>query len=260
MRFTAAATGAILAQSLLPVAVDSSSSATTSTTTDVKLFESEFFLTLQQRDQERRQFNKKLQGKQGLLPQQPFSDGILKNINKEFLRECTPASSKVSSADVGVLSCGLGQYCVESSDSSTGGYCVSQTTRLPGRRRQQVVGRLSIIELADLFCNRPEETGLTVDCNCTVDFGEFSGEFTCNFGPDCADIDTGCTDETFPICSAEELTANLVGPDNYSYTSCYTQTLPLSNERFYYCTDFGYTAADGPTCDIQVEGVTCNSW
>jgi hypothetical protein len=254
MRF-AIATNAILAHSLLRV-VDSSGSATT-ITTEVELSKTKL-LTLQQHGEKKRQL-KTLPGKHGLLfnnleVQQRID--LLKNVKNEALEECTLSST----ADVGILSCGLGKYCVESSDSPTGGYCVSNNSRMPGRRRQQVVGRMSILELADLFCNRPEETGLTIDCNCTVDFSNFSGEFSCYFGPDCTQVLNGCAEETFPLCSTEQVDATLVGVDSYSYTSCYTQFLPLSNERFTYCTDFGYTATDGPTCDMEVEGVPCNSW
>jgi hypothetical protein len=257
MRF-AIATSAILVPSFLAV-VDSTASAST---TDVKLSEVEL-LTLQQNAEKRRQ-TKSVTGQQVLLSSsldaQQRSSGLLTNINKQTLKECSPSSSGQSHADVGVLSCGLGRYCLESSDSSTGGYCVSNKSQMPGRRRQQVVGRMSIIELADLFCNRPEETGLTVDCNCTVDFSNFSGEFSCSFGPDCTEVLNGCAEETIPLCSTEFLDATLVGADSYNYTSCYTQLLPLSNEQFTYCTDFGYTKTDGPTCDIEVEGVRCNSW
>ncbi|KAG7374380.1 hypothetical protein IV203_013475 [Nitzschia inconspicua] len=253
MRF-AIATGAVLAQSLLPSTVGSSSPSESKSEP----------LTLQQHDQRRRQ-NQKTPGKQGMLHhvllqqnrQSNAAAGLMKNVNKESLQECIP-NSVDPPVDIGVLSCGHGRYCVESSDSSSGGYCVSET-QLPGRRRQQVVGRLSIIEIADLFCNRPEETGLSVDCNCTVDFTNGSGEFSCSFGPDCVDVKSGCADETFPLCSTEQLTAKIEGTEQYTYTSCYSQTLPLTNERFSYCTDFGYTKEDGPTCGIQVEGVPCNS-
>ncbi|KAL3912490.1 MAG: hypothetical protein SGILL_006861 [Bacillariaceae sp.] len=196
-----------------------------------------------------------------------LKESLLKNDNKkkakDFLNGPSAAATlKECDPNVGLLSCGHGKYCAESSDSSQGGYCTPENgavTKLPGRRRQQVVGRLSIIELADLFCNRPEETGLTVDCNCTVDFASFSGDFSCYFGPDCTDITTGCEDETFPLCSTEQLDATMEGPASYSYTSCYTQTLPGTSERFSYCTDFSYSEGAGPACDIQVEGVTCNS-
>jgi hypothetical protein len=259
MRF-AIATNAVLAHSLLGV-VDSSASATT-TTANVKMTETGK-LTLQQHGEKRRHA-KTLAREQGFLSSnlevQRQNSLPLKNRKKETFEECTLSSTEPSHADAGVLSCGLGKYCLESSDSSTGGYCVSSNSRMPGRRRQQVVGRLSIIELADLFCNRPEETGLTIECNCTVDFSNFSGEFLCYFGPDCTDVSNGCVEETFPLCGTEQLQATLVGADSYSYTSCYTQTLPLSNERFTYCTEFGYTTTDGPTCDIEVEGVPCNSW
>jgi hypothetical protein len=259
MRFTIAAS-AIFAHSVFGV-VDSSGSAKT-TIADEQVSENKL-LTLQQQDEKGRQTNT-LTGKQGFLfhklEASQQNSGLMKNIEKETMEECTIVSSTKSQADVGVLSCGLGKYCLESSASSTGGYCVSDNSRMPGRRRQQVVGRMSIVELADLFCNRPEETGLKVDCNCTMDFSNFTGDFSCDFGPDCTEILSGCDEETFPLCSTERLDANIVGADSYSYTSCYTQLLPLSNEQFTYCTDFGYTASTGPTCEIEVEGVPCNSW
>ncbi|KAL3928212.1 MAG: hypothetical protein SGARI_005109, partial [Bacillariaceae sp.] len=157
---------------------------------------------------------------------QPLAMGssVLKNDNKKnknkvpsvFSNNAAAANMVECDPHVGVLSCGLGKYCAESDASSMGGHCKVQdgtlATKLPGRRRQQVVGRLSIIELADLFCNRPDETGLTVDCNCTVDFASFSGEFSCYFGPDCTDINTGCEEETFPLCSTEQLDATMEGP------------------------------------------------
>jgi hypothetical protein len=182
--------------------------------------------------------------------------------------ECTTLSSANNSnnVDVGILSCGIGKYCMESTESSLGGYCVNddentkRNNNIPGRRRQQVVGQLSIFELADLFCNKPETTGLKLDCNCTVDFEAYSGEFSCYFGPECVDFTAGCEDDTFPLCSTEKLDAIIDSKMSYTYTSCYTQTMPMVEYKFEYCTTFSFNENDGPTCDIVMGGQTCNSW
>jgi hypothetical protein len=198
--------------------------------------------------------------------------GPLKNKwNEDGIIECKPLSSPAtvdSAADIGVLSCGMGKYCMESSVSSLGGVCMdsdsdSLVSNLPARRRQQVVGRLSVFEVADLFCNRPDTTGLVVECNCTVDFEAYSGEFSCNFGSteDCPDFKAGCHYETtFPLCSTEKLVASMESKTSYSYTSCYTQSMPATGYSFTYCTEFGFTEETGPTCDMTVGDERCNSW
>jgi len=194
---------------------------------------------------------------------QSLEGGRLKKmlVNRDTAVECSPHSGSTS-VDTGILSCGDGQYCMESAESSLGGFCADiGTTKLPGRRRQQVVGRLNIFELADLFCNRPEESGgLTVSCECDIDFAAYTGSFSCYFGPDCTDFKSGCGEETFPLCSTENLDGVMFSRTNYTYTSCYTQTMPLTGYRLNYCTEFGYTSNTGPTCAIDVEGQSCNSW
>ena len=220
---------------------------------------------------------------------------------------------------VGILSCGLGQYCRESSESSLGGFCVDlgadfgdesedatittmsssrsrRTSRVSNRfpqeqqlvrghrslhdqRQEQVVGRLTVLQLADLFCNRPDESGLILDCDCNdMDFENNTGTLSCYIGPSCTEWKTGCdggsgglsaesggaldfarTVEKFDQCTTEVFTANITTESLYEYTSCYTQTMPQSNHTFSYCTDFAFNAIDGPTCDIEIEGVKCNS-
>jgi hypothetical protein len=229
-------------------------------------------------------------------------------------QECDPHKVPKDGDDVndgdfvGILSCGLGQYCHESSESSLGGVCVdamaatadgtpiastaitdlgnnvmktkSSINPFPQqlvRRRQQVVGRLTVLQLADLFCNRPEQSGLIVDCDCSdMDFENNTGTLSCYFGPDCVDLETGCqADGTggltagsgsafsrnidfFEHCTSEHFTANISSEALYEYTSCYTQRMPRTNYTFSYCTDFAFNVFDGPTCDIEIDGVRCN--
>mmetsp|Transcript_19531 Transcript_19531/g.47152 ORF Transcript_19531/g.47152 Transcript_19531/m.47152 type:complete len:565 (+) Transcript_19531:132-1826(+) len=233
------------------------------------------------------------------------------------------ARSSGSNDFVGILSCGFGQYCRESSESSLGGFCADldadtedgsddttaaaissassrrasssrASSRFPQeqqlvrghrslhaqrQRQDQVVGRLTVLQLADLFCNRPDESGLVLDCDCNdMDFENNTGTLSCYVGPGCTELDTGCdsgsgglsaesggaldfarTVEQFDHCTTEVFTANITTESLYEYTSCYTQTMPQSNYTFSYCTDFAFNAIDGPTCDIEIDGVKCNS-
>lgn len=246
-------------------------------------------------------------------PSFPTTNGILNKLKNSAAedddvdkdatsKECYPSVDHTnghnSHQDVlGVLSCGLKKYCQESEGSSLGGFCVDKTnhetksnddeTKLKNnpypqqlvRRRQQVVGRLTVLQLADLFCNRPDATELTVDCDCSnMDFENGNGTLSCYFGPDCIDLDTGCEDDgsgglvygggssdlarngdTFEHCTTEKFDANITSETFYEYTSCYTQRMPRTDYSFTYCTDFAFNVFDGPTCDIEVEGERCNS-
>jgi hypothetical protein len=264
MRFTVA-TSAILANSLIVGKSDAKSEASSEHDLVVQAKKTEKIFVLPSGNKKQYFTSPQQQQLKPLALQASLLKNDKKNQKAKDLLTGKRIIAKECDPQVGVLACGYGQYCAESSKSALGGYCAPQSglesTKLPGRRRQQVVGRLSIIELADLFCNRPTETGLTVDCNCTVDFANFSGEFSCYFGPDCTNINTGCgEDDTFPLCSTEQLDATLEGPTSYSYTSCYTQTLTGTSETFSYCADFSYSEDVGPACDLEVEGVACNSW
>jgi hypothetical protein len=273
MRFVTASAALLAAESISSVSADTESTVDLGVVTSSSVtLNQQQIIHVSERNRFHKDHTKHLERKGDYLLQQhkqsftKITTARLKNNNQKdsstLMEECDPTQ-----ADTGVLSCGgQGRYCMESTESSLGGYCQEENkqsaanTKTPGSRRQQVVGQLTIFEIADLFCNNPESTGLTVDCNCTVDFQAYSGEFACYFGPDCVDFTAGCEDDSFPLCSTEKLNAIMDSQTSYTYTSCYTQSMPLAEYKFEYCTTFSFNENDGPTCDIVVEGQTCNSW
>jgi hypothetical protein len=202
--------------------------------------------------------------------------------------ECKPSSSS-DPYDFGLLYCGVDRHCKESPYSSLGGYCMdsiikeNETTtttnhnimsrrRRRRRRREQVVGQRTFFEIAELFCNESSSSEL-VSCDCSqLDFDESKGELTCYLGPYCGYYESGCTTnentiggeneadyDSFSVCLSETFTGKAEDKLSYSYTSCYNQTMPATGYGFKYCTDFTFDVIYGPTCDIQVDGISCNS-
>lgn len=133
------------------------------------------------------------------------------------LVECDP------DADVGVLSCGNEQYCVESTESVLGGVCADNTHGLQtdnvetfGRRRLQAIGNQTILELATALCNTTEFEYYT--CNCSLDYAASSGSFSCVGEERCGLMRNGCYDsETFQYCLSGTISGSLEGPNTYSY-------------------------------------------
>ena len=143
--------------------------------------------------------------------------------------ECDPTSDN---DDIGLLSCGAGRYCAETSslNSSLGGVCTDQKEtkdlllelKQASRRRQQVVGTKTFFQLAETFCDRNQDS-----CDCSaMDFDAYNGEFTCNFDFDCIYAASGCTNEdeeddmdTFQVCESEVFTGKAKRKYSYSYTS-----------------------------------------
>ena len=202
--------------------------------------------------------------------------------------ECKPSSSS-DPYDFGLLYCGVDRHCKESPYYSLGGYCMDSNinenektttknhnimSRRRRRRRQQVVGQRTFFEIAEQFCNASSSSSSElVSCDCSqFDFNESKGELTCYLGPYCSYSESGCTTnvnnigdedeadyDTFSVCLSETFTGKAEDKLSYSYTSCYNQTMPATGYEFNYCTDFTFDIIDGPTCDIQVDGISCNS-
>jgi hypothetical protein len=210
------------------------------------------------------------------------SSGVVDNLkpsksikDEDTIRiECKPSSSSSDPFDFGLLYCGADRHCKESPYSFLGGYCMdniiedNETTTTNHnimsrrrRRRQQVVGQRTFFELAELFCNESNSSEV-VSCDCSqLDFNEYKGELTCYLGPYCDYIESGCNngDDYFSVCLSETFTGKAESKLSYSYTSCYNQTMPTTGYEFNYCADFAFDVVYGPTCDVQVDGVSCNS-
>ena len=93
----------------------------------------------------------------GYLKNSKNSDN--KNKSPEDFQLCDPESDE---PDVGVLSCGVGSYCVESDESKIGGFCVSSPDELD---RALQGGDTLLDGIYTVFC--PEDALYGEQCNCT---------------------------------------------------------------------------------------------
>jgi hypothetical protein len=151
-------------------------------------------------------------------------EGRLKNpVIVEPVEECFPSDI---AADVGILSCGVGKYCIESNFSSLGGICASPLNEVdglgtsPGRRQRslQVVRNQSIFDLAYQLCYTSNFTYYT--CQCDLDLESSTGKFSCIGEERCSFLYSGCTEyERFQYCLSGSVEATLKGESDYYYTT-----------------------------------------
>jgi hypothetical protein len=171
--------------------------------------------------------------------------GVLKNraiVAKNV--ECDPAYPHANEgddhkeADVGILGCGIHQYCAESEVSSLGGVCVTQDSRylqddymLPG--------------ISSNVCDpSSEEYGTYGDCDCTnFDNAAQEGTFVCTLNDDYCFAPGYCGSYTIE---------GAIENDVESYQYCYKLIIPAPTEICY-----GVDTTSG--CTLFVAGVECTS-
>jgi hypothetical protein len=135
------------------------------------------------------------------------------NTNKRDV-ECDPYLSE-EHADVGILSCGAGKYCMESTDSSMGGLCVDNVAT---DRTLQVVGNKTVFELAYDLCYTTKLSHYS--CECNMDLDAKSGMLSCVGSERCAELYSGCySAEKFQYCLTGTVEAVINGPSTYSYST-----------------------------------------
>jgi hypothetical protein len=162
------------------------------------------------------------------------SGGALKNTNKKV--ECDPSSEEL---DVGVLSCGMGKYCEESTDSLLGGLC---------EKVEQVSSFSRILDgeyesYSTYYCD-------TMNCDCDLlDRETATGKVVCNTYADCC-----APDDAF--CASTTYTINLVNDERLSWTGCYDFTVPYSRSV---CRVLGFSNDEPETCEWSVDDETCTS-
>jgi hypothetical protein len=164
---------------------------------------------------------------------------VLKNeILQENLVECDPTSSN---ADVGILACGMGKYCVESSDYDLGGVCVD-SAEVDFQRQLQYGNYLS-----DL-CNEASENFGDYDCNCDeFDLVSGLGSVECKI----YEVYNSCLGETCFSYSRDAVFYKY-GDSNYTSTICYNFSTPYNQNVCYSTASLG-------GCVISFNDVTCNA-
>ncbi len=180
------------------------------------------------------------------------------------LEKCDPH------ADVGVLSCGPGRYCLESqlalgqwmggrmleAVAPMGGFCVEDTVV---SRRLQDANSTTLNEVESMYeiCYG-DSSAYYSHCSCDgVDVEEYVGTLTCKTEPLCFDFQTYFCQTNVTICSSTSNTFIATAPETSTLTLCsyYTEPSVLSG-----CTEYINTPSDLPvSCTMQVNGTDCNS-
>jgi hypothetical protein len=210
------------------------------------------------------------------LQQKPEGDDLV---------ECIPFSSSSSStnADVGILSCAIGQYCTESSLSTLGGYCHQQVHVVEEAVMQQQLiknpkyGRRDLqddnhfdgtpfLELAQDICSMAATAAQVAGddsfgfiCNtCQVSDFEYAGKFDCTYATDCYTLGSLCNATQVEFCENHTLEGTLSGEEDFEFKACYSLTKPKS---FSYCVTYTYSPDPNQdtTCDMEIQGIRCNS-
>jgi hypothetical protein len=176
-----------------------------------------------------------------------------KILQKSKPSECVPRDSDASIPDEGILSCGPGQYCIESAGSGLGGFCF-KSPELDQRALQE---NYTIIDYLLGLCTLDGENPNVTCSVCEGDPTTYTGALDCSSLSRCAAFpglcDNGTT--TADFCVGSSLGATISAPYIYTITNCTSLETPF---QLAYC--IGYNVnVDAVSCDVSINGVTCNS-
>lgn len=153
--------------------------------------------------------------------------------NTDTMKECDPVGPSVEAADIGILACGEGQYCMESENSTIGGICTMNTATAvhSTSRNLQAQQQCTFSQVG------PD--GFATVANCIIPEQCFQ---PCN---------TTCFAGTYDYALNEA--AN--GGPQYDIRYCYYFTLPYEQSI---CIDVAESAASAE-CDAFFNGQPCSS-
>mmetsp|Transcript_13349 Transcript_13349/g.33586 ORF Transcript_13349/g.33586 Transcript_13349/m.33586 type:complete len:917 (-) Transcript_13349:312-3062(-) len=105
------------------------------------------------------------------------------------------------------------------------------------------------------------------DCICTFDASAKTASVSCQYNNECDQYSSYCWGETFEFCDASQFTASLKSDRTMSYQQCYTLSSGSpNNDQFNFCVEFervkeddNITTSQLTGCEMEVEGVSCNS-
>jgi hypothetical protein len=160
---------------------------------------------------------------------------------KSTVVDCDPRSSD---PDVGILSCGVGRYCMESQDHDLGGICTDESTAVGDHRDLQVLDVDAIVSL----CDPSSPIYEIYDCDCTNwNDANSTGFFECVlFEGFCFDPPANT------VCTNTLLAADFASDSTYTVSYCYDFFQPYDQSV---C--FNYNSAGA--CSIDFNDMTCNS-
>jgi hypothetical protein len=171
-------------------------------------------------------------------------------ISKMSTAECDPKKS-ASASDLGILSCGYGQYCMESVESLSGGFCTESTNDFHRR--------LDDFDYLDFFLDRCSSDGAdpNITCSvCNVDPTAYTASIACSYSRECYQTPGLCDDgDMLDICGMFFFAGTITSPNVRTFQYCNSKDQPY---RSSFCAYMSH-AGDAATCKLTVEGTTCNS-
>ena len=219
----------------------------------------------------------------------------LVNTNTKKMVECDPTiaitsnnkeendGSDVVVADVGVL-CGevLGPkyYCMESIDSSLGGYCVSSSedqTQHQGRSLRRDLQDIvpineevviseeeedgTLIDYLEYICNAttPEDATDLGVCDCTdIDPDIYVGQAVCLSSTESYSFETICGSQLPNVTFSYQVqyTLDVLAVETGTAQVCYQLSEPATIE---YCYTYSVSPTEDSSCTMSLNGVDCNS-
>jgi hypothetical protein len=171
---------------------------------------------------------------------------ILKNVASDAV-QCDP---KAVDADVGILSCGLEQYCMESKDSDLGGVCVDRDTPVVPDRKLFADGYY--VDVAAFYCSSAGDWTDHLSCDCSkFDNNSKTGSVKCALSESYCFEDASC--ETCVKLTAE---FKIGEANDYAIDWCYDFFLPYEQNV---CVEYAHNPSASADCSIDFNDVTCNS-
>lgn len=195
---------------------------------------------------------------------------------EETYQECDPYYN-ADPADVGILGCGQGRYCLESAlvstaehsiESSLGGVCVEMPDESTvdildtlmqqgpqGSRRLQANDTTIIDDMYEICYGN--FSGPSIICDCQgVDKEAYSGSLSCQYQELCANLNSIC-DDIVTFCYTVTYELSVSAPYMGGFQIQHDFTVPNVFKYSYGVSYAGTPEPDG--CTIAFDGTQCNS-
>jgi hypothetical protein len=163
--------------------------------------------------------------------------------NSSKLPQCDP--DEEVDADIGILVCGVGEYCIESDLSGLGGFCMSPSNISMYSTDQQERNLQSDFYPAPTVCDPNHRDFESYDCECSAfDVARNLGEFTCTLH------DYQCKRDK--LCGANTVTHTIESDGGAHADYCYDFVKPFDMNM---C----YSLDMNRSCKISIQNEECSS-
>eukprot|EP00980_Cylindrotheca_fusiformis_P009238 scaffold2012_cov193-Cylindrotheca_fusiformis.AAC.10 len=171
---------------------------------------------------------------------------ILRNLSRDAA-QCDPT---LVGADVGILSCGSGQYCMESTDYDFGGVCVGESIPVIPDRRLYEDGYY--VNAAAYYCSSSGDRTEHLTCDCSrFENNSKTGSVKC------ALVDSYCLeDASCETCVNLTAEFKIDSANGYSIDWCYDFVSPIEQSI---CVEYAHGPSESTDCIIEFNTVQCNS-